>query len=128
MIEAEASDTTLTDGPDPEPEVTDGGDGEEGPPIASGALGPLRPDAGRLEDRHAAAQPIPQKWRRHILRLDPVTLAKTDPAARLRSEEHTSALQSLMLTSYAVFCLNKKKYDSRPSKIRYKHHTPISSP
>src|SRR3546814_10634621 len=27
-----------------------------------------------------------------------------------RSEEHTSELQSLMRTSYAVFCLNKKKY------------------
>src|SRR3546814_5593237 len=26
----------------------------------------------------------------------------------LRSEEHTSELQSLMRTSYAVFCLNKK--------------------
>src|SRR3546814_5684498 len=27
-----------------------------------------------------------------------------------RSEEHTSALQSLMRISYAVFCLKKKKY------------------
>src|SRR3546814_1243346 len=27
----------------------------------------------------------------------------------LRSEEHTSELQSLMRTSYAVFCLQKKK-------------------
>src|SRR3546814_1551734 len=27
----------------------------------------------------------------------------------LRSEEHTSELQSLMRTSYAVFCLKKKK-------------------
>src|SRR3546814_4095610 len=27
-----------------------------------------------------------------------------------RSEEHTSALQSLMRKSYAVFCLKKKKY------------------
>src|SRR3546814_10825680 len=29
-------------------------------------------------------------------------------AAILRSEEHTSELQSLMRSSYAVFCLNKK--------------------
>src|SRR3546814_6158662 len=29
--------------------------------------------------------------------------------ALLRSEEHTSELQSLMRTSYAVFCLKKKK-------------------
>src|SRR3546814_8699953 len=28
---------------------------------------------------------------------------------RLRSEEHTSELQSLMRISYAVFCLQKKK-------------------
>src|SRR3546814_10373802 len=30
-------------------------------------------------------------------------------ARRLRSEEHTSELQSLMRISYAVFCLKKKK-------------------
>src|SRR3546814_3871691 len=30
-------------------------------------------------------------------------------AASLRSEEHTSELQSLMRISYAVFCLKKKK-------------------
>src|SRR3546814_6943915 len=30
-------------------------------------------------------------------------------AARERSEEHTSELQSLMRNSYAVFCLKKKK-------------------
>src|SRR3546814_317415 len=31
-------------------------------------------------------------------------------AAELRSEEHTSELQSLMRISYAVFCLKKKNY------------------
>src|SRR3546814_5391272 len=30
-------------------------------------------------------------------------------AGELRSEEHTSELQSLMRISYAVFCLKKKK-------------------
>src|SRR3546814_3678550 len=30
-------------------------------------------------------------------------------AAAIRSEEHTSELQSLMRISYAVFCLKKKK-------------------
>src|SRR3546814_10070467 len=30
---------------------------------------------------------------------------------RNRSEEHTSALQSLMRISYAVFCLKKKNYN-----------------
>src|SRR3546814_8480057 len=32
-----------------------------------------------------------------------------------RSEEHTSELQSLMRTSYAVFCLKKKKKNNRPT-------------
>src|SRR3546814_7058858 len=31
------------------------------------------------------------------------------PALEVRSEEHTSELQSLMRISYAVFCLKKKK-------------------
>src|SRR3546814_9477108 len=33
--------------------------------------------------------------------------AKTEWFGRRRSEEHTSELQSLMRTSYAVFCLTK---------------------
>src|SRR3546814_9951143 len=32
------------------------------------------------------------------------------PGVSLRSEEHTSELQSLMRTSYAVFCLQKKRH------------------
>src|SRR3546814_10373392 len=32
------------------------------------------------------------------------------------SEEHTSELQSLMRISYAVFCLQKKKYKLHPQK------------
>src|SRR3546814_3562613 len=34
------------------------------------------------------------------------------PVAAVRSEEHTSELQSLMRISYAVFCLKKKKKKS----------------
>src|SRR3546814_10750774 len=40
-----------------------------------------------------------------ILRLRPEAVK---PNLRLRSEEHTSELQSLMRISYAVFCLTKK--------------------
>src|SRR3546814_3863751 len=36
--------------------------------------------------------------------------------ARLRSEEHTSELQSLMRISYAVFCLKKKKNIKQDTK------------
>src|SRR3546814_1096111 len=39
----------------------------------------------------------------------------------LRSEEHTSELQSLMRISYAVFCLKKKKHKNITS--HYKIHT-----
>src|SRR3546814_14534073 len=52
----------------------------------------------------------------HVGGLRPVGQSrKLDPGdprrggARIRSEEHTSELQSLMRISYAVFCLKKKK-------------------
>src|SRR3546814_2087573 len=38
-------------------------------------------------------------------------LAEGAARAAFRSEEHTSELQSLMRTSYAVFCLKKKTTD-----------------
>src|SRR3546814_2177668 len=37
---------------------------------------------------------------------------KLSPMWNLRSEEHTSELQSLMRISYAVFCLQKKKINN----------------
>src|SRR3546814_7565699 len=42
--------------------------------------------------------------------------ARPHPPARQdrRSEEHTSELQSLMRSSYAVFCLKKKKKEKKP--------------
>src|SRR3546814_4550932 len=39
----------------------------------------------------------------------PETIVQTCIVHLLRSEEHTSELQSLMRISYAVFCLKKKK-------------------
>src|SRR3546814_6851571 len=38
------------------------------------------------------------------------------PPTRVRSEEHTSELQSLMRISYAVFCLKKKNNETRDTK------------
>src|SRR3546814_8133777 len=43
-------------------------------------------------------------------RMDPAGLLNPN---RLRSEEHTSELQSLMRISYAVFCLKKKRNTQR---------------
>src|SRR3546814_2075306 len=49
----------------------------------------------------------------HLIRTDsPSRLVGAAPAghlAKVRSEEHTSELQSLMRISYAVFCLKKKQ-------------------
>src|SRR3546814_5192006 len=41
--------------------------------------------------------------------------ACADGPAPRRSEEHTSELQSLMRISYAVFCLKKKKNNTKSS-------------
>src|SRR3546814_7990508 len=47
------------------------------------------------------------------------------PAPEVRSEEHTSELQSLMRISYAVFCLKKKNIKHLTNLINtthYRHH------
>src|SRR3546814_4001911 len=43
----------------------------------------------------------------------------TAAADAVRSEEHTSELQSLMRISYAVFCLKKKKLSNKTMKITH---------
>src|SRR3546814_1265604 len=67
----------------------------------SGRKRPLlrRPDAACDSLRPMSAESLP------LFPLHTVLL----PGAALRSEEHTSELQSLMRISYAVFCLKKKK-------------------
>src|SRR3546814_1592431 len=57
------------------------------------------------------------------------TLAVRDRACGVRSEEHTSELQSLMRISYAVFCLKKKNkqnvtkhQQNTDATVQYKHH------
>src|SRR3546814_7201727 len=83
-------------------------------------LGQIDDAIDRCLDRPIRAKDVAL---RHILRLGAVQLLflETPPHAavstaldlargpRLRSEEHTSELQSLMRISYAVFCLKKKK-------------------
>src|SRR3546814_5793298 len=49
---------------------------------------------------------------RHIDRKTAITADLTGVQS-IRSEEHTSELQSLMRISYAVFCLNKKTITSK---------------
>src|SRR3546814_7641513 len=79
----------------------------------------LRDQRSLGEARHAwwPAFYVPQFWRHcrferpALMRphFDAGDLAKTC----VRSEEHTSELQSLMRISYAVFCLKKKKINTK---------------
>src|SRR3546814_951435 len=47
---------------------------------------------------------------------------------RVRSEEHTSELQSLMRISYAVFCLKKKNKDNRkPEAYTFTPHKTVNT-
>src|SRR3546814_7455318 len=47
----------------------------------------------------------------------------TDALHKLRSEEHTSELQSLMRISYAVFCLKNKIQYSKTQTVSLQHIT-----
>src|SRR3546814_7266053 len=62
--------------------------------------------------------------RQSIADFRPLVKAKT--ADDLRSEEHTSELQSLMRISYAVFCLKKKKQIKNKTTNKQKTDIPIS--
>src|SRR3546814_9180137 len=54
------------------------------------------------------------------------TMKSTTPirhlAMSIRSEEHTSELQSLMRISYAVFCLKKKNTRNKTHKRQRRRH------
>src|SRR3546814_3883842 len=76
---------------------------------ASGFKHPTSP----TEIDYAPERPIPQKmvqrtfdrwnWALRFVRLARMKLTRNAPRIMLRSEEHTSELQSLMRLSYAVF-------------------------
>src|SRR3546814_1880306 len=57
----------------------------------------------------------------HRLTITPIRLS----LLAIRSEEHTSELQSLMRISYAVFCLKKKKKQTRKRHTPNRHTTHI---
>src|SRR3546814_7300352 len=54
--------------------------------------------------------------------LDTVQNSIKAAGVRTRSEEHTSELQSLMRTSYAVFCLKKKKANTTEHDADTQNH------
>src|SRR3546814_10860179 len=58
----------------------------------------------------------------HVRALDGFRNGRRFPYQPLRSEEHTSELQSLMRISYAVFCLKKKnKIKNQYTTLSTKH-------
>src|SRR3546814_6096755 len=60
---------------------------------------------------------------RPLEHLDPGDVERVE----IRSEEHTSELQSLMRTSYAVFCLKKKqKSEQNTSQHLNQHQTAVA--
>src|SRR3546814_17819825 len=73
------------------------------PPLPWRSAHERREEAGR-RGRHQVGT-----GRHHPDRGDHPGARLRDAQRRLRSEEHTSELQSLMRISYAVFCLKNKK-------------------
>src|SRR3546814_6972241 len=84
--------------------------GNPDPPAVVTPAAPLHAGCIRQAPRqaHAAARIDVAVPRAPVLGLA-ADRAVAVTASRIRSEEHTSELQSLMRISYAVFCLTKKK-------------------
>src|SRR3546814_3203724 len=77
------------------------------PVAAARAAGP----AGQRDDSGEGADPAARALRGlGVLRQAHPRPARGLVASAVRSEEHTSELQSLMRNSYAVFCLKKKQH------------------
>src|SRR3546814_6082813 len=86
---------------------------------------PIFRSSGRIYSRSAPPRPrnssilgksIGRSWRVKLSTrgdLSPVSWTIVP-----RSEEHTSELQSLMRLSYAVFCLQKKKYKQHKQLVQ----------
>src|SRR3546814_6645664 len=76
-------------------------------PFGSGKLGDRTFLVGKegVDRTDMRGQLVLQQDRRAL----PLIIAEIGTMLRIRSEEHTSELQSLMRISYAVFCLKKKK-------------------
>src|SRR3546814_3644254 len=89
--------------------------------IAQRAMRPGRhdPEHDPAEQRVSARQRVgPRRPARDLPRIGDEARPRRPPAPRIahqscRSEEHTSELQSLMRISYAVFCLKKKKKQTK---------------
>src|SRR3546814_8134886 len=98
--------------------------------IAGAAKPKAEPIATEADEAGQGAEPRKSPV---MLRFDRALLAKVDAAAKrrgIRTEEHTSELQSLMRISYAVFCFKKKKSERINKKTttntKLHNHTPYT--
>src|SRR3546814_5185246 len=58
-----------------------------------------------------------QNWAQYLLTMKYLATMTDEQTLVMRSEEHTSELQSLMRISYAVFCLKKKNTNDNDTTI-----------
>lgn len=82
LAEPEPSDVSEAAPQEVLPETQGTIEAEGGPLPAVGAVGLVRPGVGRIDDQHAAPQPIPQKSRRLSLELDEFRFDYADEASR----------------------------------------------
>src|SRR3546814_2617278 len=96
--------------------------------IEKAARGPVRDllegqeQRGKRRLHEPRERKISPSHHHHIFGSADVALAQR----AVRSEEHTSELQSLMRISYAVFCLKKKKTNKNIDKLHCSTHSSIT--
>src|SRR3546814_9450371 len=71
------------------------------------------PHFGKTSEHPRAYGAFPRKLRNYVLDKPVIPMAQA-----IRSEEHTSELQSLMRISYAVFCLKKKNKQKKKTNTK----------
>src|SRR3546814_3237083 len=82
-----------------------------------GVLGDLAPASQKASKNPRLAHLVSSAYRRELVSEGQLAsmlgLDRIEVRELIRSEEHTSELQSLMRISYAVFCLKKKNVNNR---------------
>src|SRR3546814_6672066 len=92
--------------------LSDYGTGDEFVGVVHSVIRSIAPHVTVIDLTHEIAP--------YDVRAGSLTLGRA--AQYLRSEEHTSELQSLMRISYAVFCLNKKTLTNQLQTTTPKHN------
>src|SRR3546814_3022030 len=83
------------------------------PIVTFGCTQMVRAERPRSGSKPPKIDPAIQIEVEAAIRIDVAVNQRCEAAIIIRSEEHTSELQSLMRISYAVFCLKKKKDENK---------------